>query len=222
MSRVQPRRGFTLLETLISLALLAVLMLTINTFLFSMTELWGGKRDQRLFDQHVRAATRLVRETLEQATVAPGATGVAIKEVPDGFGGDEPRLTFLLPDAARLADWPELPLPDVDFSLYVDPDKGLALQWQSRLEINREQTDLHATILSPFVKSLAYEYYDADLKTWKVEDDLLLEGAALEAQVEPRGFPPRRAGGLPYGFLLDLPGPEVGVVVFVGERFHER
>ena len=46
--------------------------------------------------------------------------------------------------------------------------------------------------------------------------------AALEAQVESGGFPPRRAGGLPYGFLLDLPGPEVGVVVFVGERFHER
>jgi len=46
MSRVPPRRGFTLLETLISLALLAVLMLTINTFLFSMTELWGGKRSR--------------------------------------------------------------------------------------------------------------------------------------------------------------------------------
>jgi prepilin-type N-terminal cleavage/methylation domain-containing protein len=171
MNAARPRRGFTLLETLISLALLAVLMLTINTFLFSMTELWGGKRDQRLFDQHVRAATRLVRETLEQATAAPGAAGVAIKEVADGLGSTEPRLAFLLPDAGRLADWPEHPLPDVDFSLYVDPEKGLALQWQSRLEINRDRTDLHETILSPFVKSLAYEYYDADLKTWKLEEE---------------------------------------------------
>ena len=171
MNAARHHRGFTLLETLISLALLAVLMLTINTFLFSMTELWGGKRDQRLFDQHVRAATRLVRETLEQATAAPGAAGVAIKEVADGLGSTEPRLAFLLPDAGRLADWPEHPLPDVDFSLYVDPEKGLALQWQSRLEINRDRTDLHETILSPFVKSLAYEYYDADLKTWKLEEE---------------------------------------------------
>ncbi|MEY4403984.1 MAG: hypothetical protein RIR91_2019, partial [Verrucomicrobiota bacterium] len=53
-------RGFTLLETLVSLALLGILMVTLNTFLFSMSELWGGKRDQRLFDQHVRAATRQV------------------------------------------------------------------------------------------------------------------------------------------------------------------
>jgi prepilin-type N-terminal cleavage/methylation domain-containing protein len=205
MSRVPPRRGFTLLETLISLALLAVLMLTINTFLFSMTELWGGKRDQRLFDQHVRAATRLVRETLEQATVAPGATGVAIKEVPDGFGGDEPRLTFLLPDAARLADWPELPLPDVDFSLYVDPDKGLALQWQSRLEINREQTDLHATILSPFVKSLAYEYYDADLRTWKVEEEPVREPAGTAWRKPARLHLRFERGTLKQEVILDLP-----------------
>jgi prepilin-type N-terminal cleavage/methylation domain-containing protein len=129
MNAARPSRGFTLLETLISLALLAVLMLTINTFLFSMTELWGGKRDQRLFDQHVRAASRLVRETLEMATIAPGAAGVAIKEVADGLGSTEPRLSFLLADAGRLADWPEHPLPDVDFSLYVDLEKGLALQW---------------------------------------------------------------------------------------------
>lgn len=205
MSAAVLRRGFTLLETLISLALLAVLMLTINTFLFSMTELWGGKRDQRLFDQHVRAATRLVRETLEQATAAPGAAGVAIKEVADGLGSTEPRLAFLLPDAGRLADWPEHPLPDVDFSLYVDPDKGLALQWQSRLEINRERTDLHETILSPFVKSLAYEYYDADLKTWKVEEEPVHDDGGTTWKKPARLHLRFERGTLKQEVVLDLP-----------------
>lgn len=205
MSAAILRRGFTLLETLISLALLAVLMLTINTFLFSMTELWGGKRDQRLFDQHVRAATRLVRETLEQATAAPGAAGVAIKEVADGLGSTEPRLAFLLPDAGRLADWPEHPLPDVDFSLYVDPDKGLALQWQSRLEINRERTDLHETILSPFVKSLAYEYYDADLKTWKVEEEPVHDDGGTSWKKPARLHLRFERGTLKQEVVLDLP-----------------
>lgn len=205
MSAAVLRRGFTLLETLISLALLAVLMLTINTFLFSMTELWGGKRDQRLFDQHVRAATRLVRETLEQATAAPGAAGVAIKEVADGLGSTEPRLAFLLPDAGRLADWPEHPLPDVDFSLYVDPDKGLALQWQSRLEINRERTDLHETILSPFVKSLAYEYYDADLKTWKVEEEPVHDDGGTSWKKPARLHLRFERGTLKQEVVLDLP-----------------
>lgn len=205
MSARPARRGFTLLETLISLALLAVLMLTINTFLFSMTELWGGKRDQRLFDQHVRAATRLVRETLEQATIAPGSAGVAIKEVADGLGSTEPRLSFLLGDAGRLADWPEAPLPDVDFSLYVDPEKGLALQWQSRLEINRDRTDLHETILSPFVKSLAYEYYDADLKTWKLEEEPVHEEGGTAWKKPARLHLRFERGSLKQEVVLDLP-----------------
>lgn len=205
MSARPARRGFTLLETLISLALLAVLMLTINTFLFSMTELWGGKRDQRLFDQHVRAATRLVRETLEQATIAPGSAGVAIKEVADGLGSTEPRLSFLLGDAGRLADWPEAPLPDVDFSLYVDPEKGLALQWQSRLEINRDRTDLHDTILSPFVKSLAYEYYDADLKTWKLEEEPVHEDGGTAWKKPARIHLRFERGSLKQEVVLDLP-----------------
>jgi prepilin-type N-terminal cleavage/methylation domain-containing protein len=205
MNAARHHRGFTLLETLISLALLAVLMLTINTFLFSMTELWGGKRDQRLFDQHVRAATRLVRETLEQATAAPGAAGVAIKEVADGLGSTEPRLAFLLPDAGRLADWPEHPLPDVDFSLYVDPEKGLALQWQSRLEINRDRTDLHETILSPFVKSLAYEYYDADLKTWKLEEEPVHTEGGTAWKKPARLHLRFERGTLKQEVILDLP-----------------
>ena len=205
MNAARPSRGFTLLETLISLALLAVLMLTINTFLFSMTELWGGKRDQRLFDQHVRAASRLVRETLEMATIAPGAAGVAIKEVADGLGSTEPRLSFLLADAGRLADWPEHPLPDVDFSLFVDPEKGLALQWQARLEINRDRTDLHDTILSPFVKSLAYEYYDTDLKTWKLEEEPVHDTGGTAWKKPARIHLRFERGTLKQEVVLDLP-----------------
>jgi hypothetical protein len=170
-----------------------------------MTELWGGKRDQRLFDQHVRAASRLVRETLEMATIAPGAAGVAIKEVADGLGSTEPRLSFLLADAGRLADWPEHPLPDVDFSLYVDLEKGLALQWQSRLEINRDRTDLHDTILSPFVKSLAYEYYDADLKTWKLEEEPVHDTGGTAWKKPARIHLRFERGTLKQEVVLDLP-----------------
>ena len=167
----QSRRGFTLLETLVSLALLGVLMVTLNTFLFSMSELWGDRRDQRLFDQHVKAGTRLLRETFDAATIGPGATGVVIKDTRSGNGTNEPRLAFLLADAGRLADWPATPLPDVDFSLYVEAEKGLVLQWQSRLEIERDTNDLHETVISPFVTAIHYEYYDATLKTWSVEDE---------------------------------------------------
>jgi prepilin-type N-terminal cleavage/methylation domain-containing protein len=150
------RRGFSLLEMLVSLALLGILMVTLNTFLFSMSELWGGGRDQRLFDQHARAATSLVRRAFAEATLGPGASGVALKDVDNGAGTTEPRLGFLLADAGRLADWPEAPLPDVDFTCsFVEEGRGLVFQWQSRLELERDLTDKHETVvISPFVTGL--------------------------------------------------------------------
>ena len=165
------RRGFTLLEMLVSLSLLGVLMVSLNTFLFSMSELWGDRRDQRLFDQHARAATAMVRNAFEAATLGPSASGVTLTDIDDGAGTSAGRLTFMLADAGRLADWPEAPLPDVDFNVYADEQRGLIFQWQSRLETERDKTDKHATVISPFVKSIHYEYYDDTLKEWKVEDE---------------------------------------------------
>ena len=49
------RRGFTLLELLLAMALAATVLIGLNTFVFSMGELWGRGGDVRLFDRHVRA-----------------------------------------------------------------------------------------------------------------------------------------------------------------------
>ena len=67
-------RGFTLLELLLSLALVGLLLVAMNQFIFSMGELWGRGADVRLFDQHVRAVTRFVEETLH-STALPAASG---------------------------------------------------------------------------------------------------------------------------------------------------
>ncbi len=205
MSNHKSHRGFTLLETLVSLALLGILLVTLNTFLFSMSELWGGRRDQRLFDQHVRAATKQLSETLASATFGIGAKGCTIKDVHGSDGTMMPRLTFLLADAGRLADWPEAPLPDVDFSLYVQPELGLILKWQSRLEIERDANDQHETILSPFVTSIAYEYFDADLKRWKVEEEPVRDTGGT-AYLQPARLHLRFArGALKSETVIDLP-----------------
>ena len=197
--------GFTLLETLVSLALLGILLVTLNTFLFSMSELWGGGRDQRLFDQHVRAATRILKETLNQTTIGPGALGCTIKDITDNEGEVAPRLTFLLIDAGRLANWPEAPLPDVDFSLYVSAERGLILQWQSRLEIERDLNDIHETVLSPFVTSIAYDYFDGDLKKWKYEETPLRD-ASGSAYLQPARLRIRYARGeLKTETIIDIP-----------------
>ena len=198
-------RGFTLLETLVSLALLGILMVTLNTFLFSMSELWGGKRDQRLFDQHVRAATRQVREVLETSTHGPGAVGFVIKEVRAADGTNSPRIAFTLAEAGRLADWPEAPLPDVDCSLYAEPERGLILQWQSRLELERDLNDVHETVLTPFVTSLAYDYYDAEFRRWTTEEEPAKDVAGTAYQKPARLRLRFARGQLKSEVILDLP-----------------
>ena len=45
------------------------------------------------------------------------------------------------------------------------------LREQLELELERDKTDKHETVISPFVAAIHYEYYDADLKEWKVEDE---------------------------------------------------
>jgi len=205
MSRPFRRRGFTLLEMLIALALLGALMVALNTFLFSMGELWGSGRDQRLFDQHAWAASALVRNAFEQATLGPGASGVALKDVDDGAGTTVPRLGFLLPDAGRLADWPEAPLPDVDFTVFVEEGRGLVFQWQSRLELERDITDRHDTVISPFVTALRYEYYDADLKEWKVEDEPVNEPGSTAWRKPARVHLVFKRGALEATKVISLP-----------------
>jgi len=205
MTSATIKKGFTLLETLVSLVLLGILLVTLNTFLFSMSELWGGGRDQRLFDQHVRAATRILKETLNQTTIGPGALGCTIKDITDVDGVVAPRLTFLLTDAGRLADWPEAPLPDVDFSLFVNTERGLILQWQSRLELERDLNDIHETILSPFVTSIAYDYFDGELKKWKSEEAPIRDTSG-SAYLQPARLRIRYAhGNLKTETVIDIP-----------------
>ena len=56
----QSQRGFTMLELIVAMVLIAGVMIGLNTFVFSMSELWGRGRDYRLFDQHARAGEGLV------------------------------------------------------------------------------------------------------------------------------------------------------------------
>jgi hypothetical protein len=158
-----------LLELLLSLALVGLLLVAMNQFIFSMGELWGRGADVRLFEQHARAVTRFVEQTLHSAAqpAAKGAQALAIQEMrlPDGPTGE--LLAFELLAGSRVLSWPGPPLPDVVCAFGVQQDKGLVLYWHSRLEQHFADEPPRAAVLTPLVTSLSYEYYDANFNSWQ-------------------------------------------------------
>jgi prepilin-type N-terminal cleavage/methylation domain-containing protein len=168
--------GFTLLEVLLALALVALVLVALNTFIFSMGELWGRNRDLRLFDQHVRAVTRFLERELRSASLPPavtaGAAAVEAREVEVQFGRREELITFGLRQGSRILAWPERPLPEVVCSLEVRPREGLVLYWRSVLEERAGEDPPREMQLTPLATRLAYDYYDEDFRRWETVEQL--------------------------------------------------
>lgn len=167
------RRAFTLLELLVALGLVSLVLVAMNTFIFSMTELWGRNSDVRLFERHTRAVARYLEQELRAAAFPPsaraGANPIAPQEVRPESGSTDNLLTFELREGSRLIAWPDRPLPEVVCSLQVRDREGLYLLWHSRLEKKFAEDPPHETLISPLVSELSYDYYDAEFKTWKTE-----------------------------------------------------
>jgi hypothetical protein len=180
------RCGFTLLEILLSLALVMLVMVGLNTFIFSMGELWGNRSEARLLELHVRAVTRFLDQQLQVATLppeaqasttqpgaAPATPPVIVQEIRPQNGNSDNLLTFELPAGCRLFDWQgQPPLPDVICSLQCRPGQGLFLLWHSKLEKNFSEDPPREVLVTPFVTSMTYDYYDAADNRWQNETTL--------------------------------------------------
>lgn len=173
MNRAQRVRGFTLIETLLAAALLGALLLALNFFVFSMAEIWGRGAERRLFEQHVRAVTREVEELVRRGALPPLAADPAVfaREIRLASGRREAALSFELAEGSPRLPWPGAPLPDVVCSLVVEP-AGLVLYWQSRLEEKFTDATPRPWVLTPFVRTLAYEYQDPNGGPWRRQDNL--------------------------------------------------
>jgi len=212
-------RGFTLLEILLAMALVALVLVALNVFIFSMGELWGRRSESRLFDLHVRAVTRFLQSELRTASLPPeakaGTTPVTAQEIRPASGVSDNLLTFELPNGCRLFNWPGPPLPDVICSLQVranqGPDRsGLFLLWHSKLEKHFADDPPREVQVTPFATALAYDYYDSDGKRWQTETTLRKDS---NGQLET---PQRLRIHFAYGSLskdtfLTLPTPGQGL-----------
>jgi prepilin-type N-terminal cleavage/methylation domain-containing protein len=172
-ARRRARRAFTLLEVLVALAIVALVLISMNTFVFSMGELWGRNTDLRLFELHVRNVTRFLERELATAALPPFATvteqGISVQEIRAQTGTTDNFLTFELPEGSRLCTWPERALPDVVCALAVREREGLLLMWHSRLEKKFAEDAPRETVITPLVTEMSYDYYETDFKNWKNE-----------------------------------------------------
>ena len=170
------RAGFTMLEVLIAVVIVALMLVGLNTFIFSMDELWGRGTDVRLFDQHVRNVTRFMQEELDRAALPPagrsGQPAITLQEIRPQSGATEQMLTFEQAQGCRLTNWPGRALPDVVCSLTVRDREGLLLLWHSRLEKHFDDDPPRETVITPLVTAMSYDYYDTDFKRWQTESTL--------------------------------------------------
>jgi prepilin-type N-terminal cleavage/methylation domain-containing protein len=183
------RRGFTLIEVVLSMALVAMVLVGLNLFVFSMGELWGKNTDARLFDQHVRAVTRFIQREMLKATLPPAAsvnaTPVGVQPVTPSGRGQENLITYMELSGNRILRWPDTALPEVFCSLEVRRDQGLFMLWHSDLENHFNDDPPREALVSPFVTALAYDYFDTDFNKWTTETVL---------RTDPSGnpLPPQR------------------------------
>ncbi len=170
------RKGFTLVELLLAISIMAMLLVALFTFVFSMGEIWGHGSEKRLFEQHVNAVTRHLEAMFRRATLPIGSSALAepftVREVRTVSAGTADLLGFNLADGDRLLVWNGPPLPEVQCSLGVEPNRGLMLYWQSVLEIDYAKTAPRAVLISPFVTKLEYFYRDADTGSWHSNSSL--------------------------------------------------
>jgi len=159
------------LEVLLAISLLGSLMVALNVFVFSMAEIWGEGKEERLFAQHARAVTVHVDELLRAAALGPAGGGLEMKEVKSECCGEAPEMAFTLAEGSRLLAWPEAPLPDVEMSLGLEKGGGLRLHWRSRIELRDGMDIPRRAIVSPFVVSLGWDYYDPNFRRWETMEE---------------------------------------------------
>ena len=178
-SRDTSKRGFTLIEMILVIGLLALILPLILGFVFNLSQIWINGAKGNFFAQHVDGVSLFLETALErsEAVVGDGANGENNLPIewarPPGFSDfDDPLLMFRQRETPALFVRDGESLPNIFVYIYHEKGEGLSLLWYSSHQDQVEdQEDLFRTPISKYVSNIQYAYYDAENDAWDVVDE---------------------------------------------------
>lgn len=173
----QDRQGLTLVEMIVSIAIIGTFMTVLSFHLVGLSNLWLNRTDDDFFEQHVDGVILFLNNALE---ASEGASGGLEAEAPvqwarpPGFSEmDDPLLYFQQAEAPALFVREGQSLPAVQAYIHFDDREGLSILWYSVLDAEEveEEADLRRTLISSFVTGMDYAYYELEDDEWELTDE---------------------------------------------------
>lgn len=152
------RAAFTLLETLLAVALLAGLLAGAVTILVQVSSAWAAEADDPVLDRHADGLERFLRRILSAKTIA-APTAEQISE-------EKALLAAPMPDDLPWQDILAVSGGAVTGRLAFDENAGLLLYWETAREKSLALAKPHRVPLSPWVVSARIYLMDTAGEEW--------------------------------------------------------
>lgn len=185
---IRKRKGFSLIETLISLAVGMAIMMGATFFLYSITQSYHQLKEDPRLEDHVEGLCALLeglvgttKKTPITQTKKADPEAAAPKPAPKTRRKGTGDLRWETPPGVMMKDFslafkPQinpiffsaLPGPTFDFDGYLVfvPKEGLFLIYQTATLKKRSPDEIEVFLLSPWVKNLEYGFYDSEKSIW--------------------------------------------------------
>ena len=173
-SKDSRRGGFTLLEVLLAILLASSIMTSVLLLAVGLSDVWRGTTPVRNLEVHSRQVVDFLKRGFRRAlpVETEGLSYVFLDHTSGSLNqSGTPLLTWEVRDSDGIIPWQAQTLPYVIYQLEVIEKVGLVLYWQSRLEVEFEETLPRQTLISSFVTGIDFHYYDPEFERWEVEEE---------------------------------------------------
>ncbi len=210
------RKGFTLIEVLLSLMLASGVMTAMMLMVSSMSDIWQGSTPVRYLEVHSRQVKDFIKQSFSRALLveSDGPVYVFLDRTSGDFSSNSPPLlSWEVQEGDGIILQGEKSLPYLIYQLEVVDDVGLVLYYQSRLEVEFEETPPRQFLLSEFVTRIQYHYYDGENEGWDLSS-LPRENLQRKYEIPDRIQVFFKAEDEEIDFMINLPQAGRGVPVF--------